>query len=268
MPSAACRRACLGGHLRPGPTGPDRPPALRPGGLRSPGAPRPATCLDPPGLRPTGPSPGQRVRASSSRLLEPRASHRCPAPAPAPDRAGADLQQRLACAGAPVRQRAPALLPFAPHCVPLPPVIPRRPGVPLLCPQPKAGRTPPPNNPWRMWAHWCPSLRPRSFPSPPVVLRYFGSFRAAWACLGVALPLDRARWTEREDGYLLSTVGVQPRQSIARTLGRSSNGVKARLRRLRQRHPLGQHQQLPAGKGSPAAASQPAGVPHGLSRQE
>lgn len=138
----------------------------------------------------------------------------------------------------------------------------------LLRLQRQTGQAPTSSNAWRALAHRCASVRPRSFPSPPVVLRYFGSFRAAWACLGVALPLDRARWTEREDGYLLSTVGVQPRQSIARTLGRSSNGVKARLRRLRQRHPLGQHQQLPAGKGSPAAASQPAGVPHGLSRQE
>jgi hypothetical protein len=76
---------------------------------------------------------------------------------------------------------------------------------------------------------------PRVFPSAAVVLRHFGSFRAAWAWIGVDLPLEGARWTEHEDASLRAMAGVMPRRTIARSLGRSANAVKARLGRLRGR---------------------------------
>jgi len=69
-------------------------------------------------------------------------------------------------------------------------------------------------------------------PSAVTVLRYFGSFRAAWASLGLALDPAGAPWTDAEDRYLREHAGRLPTATIARALDRSVNGVKLRLRRL------------------------------------
>jgi hypothetical protein len=98
----------------------------------------------------------------------------------------------------------------------------------------QTGQAPTSSDAWRALSKQLAHGRSRSFPSPPVVLRYFGSFRAAWACLGVEFARDGSPWTEREDVYLRGMAGVMPRDAIAHALGRSSNGVKARLRRLRR----------------------------------
>ena len=98
----------------------------------------------------------------------------------------------------------------------------------------QTGQAPTSSNAWRAVSNQLAHGRSRSFPSPTVVLRYFGSFRAAWASIGIELPTDGAPWTEREDSYLRSMTGVMTRNAIARALGRSSDGVKARLGRLRR----------------------------------
>ena len=115
----------------------------------------------------------------------------------------------------------------------------------------QTGQAPTSSDPWRALSNQLAHGRSRSFPSPPVVLRYFGSFRAAWASIGVELARDGAPWTEREDVYLRAMAGVMTRNAIARVLGRSSNGVKARLRRLRRQR----RSRAAAGPGYPVSTT-------------
>jgi hypothetical protein len=96
----------------------------------------------------------------------------------------------------------------------------------------QTGLTPTNSNSWRRLSGQLTRGRPRSFPSPPVVLRYFGSFRAAWVSLGIVLEHTGAPWSEAEDCYLREQLGRQQMAAIARTLDRSVAGVKLRRRRL------------------------------------
>jgi hypothetical protein len=95
----------------------------------------------------------------------------------------------------------------------------------------QTGQAPTSSDAWRALSNQLAHGRSRSFPSPPVVLRYFGSFRAAWACLSVELPRDGAPWTEREDAYVHSTIGALSGQEIARALGRSDGATKVLIHR-------------------------------------
>jgi hypothetical protein len=71
------------------------------------------------------------------------------------------------------------------------------------------------------------------YPSAYAVLRYFPSFRAAWAAAGVPLPHARwAPWTRPEEEYLARTLGVRPTAEIAATLGRGEGAIYKRARRL------------------------------------
>jgi len=136
------------------------------------------------------------------------------------------------------------------------------------------GLTPTCSNAWRILSGQLARGRPRAFPSPPVVLRYFGSFRAAWASIGVELAQDGAPWTEREDVYLRAMAGVMSCNAIARALGRSGNGVKARLRRLRRQRrnraaagqPPGEHHRLAGTRPDHAWPSPETSIPHEYSR--
>ena len=75
--------------------------------------------------------------------------------------------------------------------------------------------------------------QPRRYPSAYAVLRYFPSFRAAWAAACIKLSHARwAPWTSAEEDYLVRTLGVRPTAEIAATLGRGEGAIYKRARRL------------------------------------
>lgn len=69
----------------------------------------------------------------------------------------------------------------------------------------------------------------RRYPSTYAVLRWFPSFREAWAAVGA--PVDRAwePWSEAEDWYLREGAGILSRTALAADLGRSPDAVHRRL---------------------------------------
>lgn len=67
------------------------------------------------------------------------------------------------------------------------------------------------------------------YPSSYGVLKYFQSFRQAWAAVG--LKTDRAweTWSPEEDWFLTEGAGIFSRQELAEALDRSPNAVHRRL---------------------------------------
>lgn len=69
----------------------------------------------------------------------------------------------------------------------------------------------------------------RRYPSFYGVLRYFTSFRDAWAACGIETDRLHEDWTEIEDWYLREAIGIIPRAQIGRDLHRSDGAVKRRI---------------------------------------
>lgn len=91
------------------------------------------------------------------------------------------------------------------------------------------------------------TLKKGRFDWPPAsyIYRYFQTFPNAWAAAGVGksrIDKAHAKWTEKEDEYLLDHAGNIKLETIARTLGRSYGSIRGRLRwhnHLRARHNQG-----------------------------
>ncbi len=91
------------------------------------------------------------------------------------------------------------------------------------------------------------SLKKGRFDWPPAsyIYRYFQTFPNAWTAAGVGksrIDKAHAKWTEKEDEYLLDHAGNIKLETIARTLGRSYGSVRGRLRwhdHLKARHNQG-----------------------------
>ncbi|MGH9759744.1 MAG: hypothetical protein ACREAC_02765, partial [Blastocatellia bacterium] len=97
----------------------------------------------------------------------------------------------------------------------------------------------------------------REFPSTYAVLRYFPTFRQAWAAAGVLTDRLNEAWTETEEWYLREAVGILSRAEIARDLRRSEGAVKRRMYDLgvdaRDRwgwtpHRIEEHLQIPGAR--------------------
>ena len=69
----------------------------------------------------------------------------------------------------------------------------------------------------------------RPYPSAYAVLRWFGSFRAAWRAAGVGVDRAWEAWSELEDWYLREAAGILTRTEMATDLGRSPDAVHRRL---------------------------------------
>jgi hypothetical protein len=61
------------------------------------------------------------------------------------------------------------------------------------------------------------------------VLRYFATFRAAWAAAGVEVGRSEEAWTALEDWYLREGAGLISRAELARDLRRTPDAVHRRL---------------------------------------
>lgn len=72
----------------------------------------------------------------------------------------------------------------------------------------------------------------RRYPSFYGVLRYFRTFREAWAAVGVETDRNHLPWTPVEDWYLREGVGILTRNELAADLKRRPLAVKTRLREL------------------------------------
>jgi hypothetical protein len=69
----------------------------------------------------------------------------------------------------------------------------------------------------------------RPYPSPYGVLRYFETFRQAWAAAGINVGRRQESWSELEDWYLREGAGLLPRVELARDLRRTPDAVHRRL---------------------------------------
>ncbi len=69
----------------------------------------------------------------------------------------------------------------------------------------------------------------RPYPSFYGVLRYFPTFRQAWAAAGVDVDRSAEAWTELEDWYLREGAGLLSRTELARDLQRTPDAVHRRL---------------------------------------
>jgi hypothetical protein len=69
----------------------------------------------------------------------------------------------------------------------------------------------------------------RSYPSLYAVLRYFETFRQAWAAVGIEVGRRQESWTELEDWYLREGVGLISRSELARDLQRTPDAVHRRV---------------------------------------
>src|SRR3981081_4533096 len=65
----------------------------------------------------------------------------------------------------------------------------------------------------------------RPYPSFYAILRYFETFRQAWAAVGIDVGRRQESWSEIEDWYLREGVGVISRTELARDLQRTPNAV-------------------------------------------
>ncbi len=68
----------------------------------------------------------------------------------------------------------------------------------------------------------------RPYPSFYAVLRYFDTFRRAWAALGIEVGRRQEAWSELEDWYLREGVGLIPRVELARDLHRTPDAIHRR----------------------------------------
>ncbi len=69
----------------------------------------------------------------------------------------------------------------------------------------------------------------RPYPSFYAILRYFETFRQAWAAVGIDLGRRQESWSEIEDWYLREGVGLISRTEPARDLQRTPNAVHRRM---------------------------------------
>ncbi len=69
----------------------------------------------------------------------------------------------------------------------------------------------------------------RRYPSHYGVLRYWSTFREAWAAAGIQVDRHDSHWTEIEDWYLREASGFIPRVEIARDLRRTPDAIHRRL---------------------------------------
>ena len=69
----------------------------------------------------------------------------------------------------------------------------------------------------------------RPYPSLYAVLRYFDTFRQAWAAAGIEVGRMQESWSELEDCYLREGAGVLSRVELARDLQRTPDAVHRRL---------------------------------------
>jgi hypothetical protein len=87
----------------------------------------------------------------------------------------------------------------------------------------------------RGWATLIQRVGPRQprVPTAYAVLRHFANFRAAWTAAGIRLADARwAPWTDDDDRYLKSHLGVQSTAALAIALGRGEDAVRARARKF------------------------------------
>jgi hypothetical protein len=73
-----------------------------------------------------------------------------------------------------------------------------------------------------------PGMR-RPYPSLYSVLRYFETFRQAWAAAGIDVGRRQESWSELEDWYLREGAGLLSRVELARDLQRTPDAVHRRL---------------------------------------
>src|ERR1051326_3674902 len=73
-----------------------------------------------------------------------------------------------------------------------------------------------------------PGMR-RPYPSLYGVLRYFDTFRQAWAAAGIDVGRRQESWSELEDWYLREGAGLLSRVQLARDLQRTPDAVHRRL---------------------------------------
>jgi hypothetical protein len=69
----------------------------------------------------------------------------------------------------------------------------------------------------------------RPYPSPYAVLRYFDTFRQAWAAADIDVGRLLESWSELEDWYLREGIGLLSRAELARDLRRTPDAVHRRL---------------------------------------
>ncbi len=69
----------------------------------------------------------------------------------------------------------------------------------------------------------------RPYPSLYAVLRYFDTFRQAWAAAGIDVGRRQESWSELEDWYLREGMGLIPRTELARDLHRTPDAIHRRL---------------------------------------
>jgi hypothetical protein len=67
------------------------------------------------------------------------------------------------------------------------------------------------------------------YPSSYGVLKYFSSFREAWAAVGIKTDRAWETWTPEEDWFLTEGAGILSRKELAEALERSPNAVHRRL---------------------------------------
>lgn len=69
----------------------------------------------------------------------------------------------------------------------------------------------------------------RRYPSAYAVLRWFPTFKAAWAAVGLAVGRSFEAWTAEEEEFLREGIGVLTRLELAEALGRSPDAVHRRI---------------------------------------
>ena len=69
----------------------------------------------------------------------------------------------------------------------------------------------------------------RRYPSAYAVLRWFPTFKAGWAAVGVAIGRSFEAWTEDEEDFLREGIGILTRLDLADALGRSPDAVHRRI---------------------------------------
>lgn len=67
------------------------------------------------------------------------------------------------------------------------------------------------------------------YPSSYGVLKYFSSFREAWAAAGIETDRAYEAWSPEEDWFLTEGAGVFSRKELAEALGRTPNAIHRRL---------------------------------------
>ena len=67
------------------------------------------------------------------------------------------------------------------------------------------------------------------YPSAHAVLKYFATFRQAWAAVGIETERFFGPWTAEEDRFLSEAIGIFSRKEIAEALDRTPDAVHTRI---------------------------------------